>query len=174
MRPKYFCFGRLFIYLHRKHTPIKANRTMDKLRGFGISAFVALAAFGCFGCGHRSATVGTVNGESVEAPAGDSVVTVRGHLTIAHEVRSFTAEGDSVEYWVVDKSGDLIPRYSSAVRCMPNSRSSRADTATRGLRPNMRVYIGCGAWSRWRPEKESPATANRDSVVLKMRPTDSM
>lgn len=82
---------------------------MDKLRGFGISAFMALAAFGCFGCGHRSATVGTLNGESVEAPAGDSVVTVRGRLTIAHEVRSFTAEGDSVEYWVVDKSGDLIP-----------------------------------------------------------------
>ena len=112
MRPKYFCFGRLFIYLPLKYTPIKANRTMDKLRGFGISAFVALAAFGCFGCGHRSATVGTVNGESVEAPAGDSVVTVRGRLTIAHEVRSFTAEGDSVEYWVVDKSGDLIPRYT--------------------------------------------------------------
>ena len=85
---------------------------MDKLRGFGISAFVALAAFGCFGCGHRSTTVGAENGESVEAPAGDSVVTVRGHLTIAHEVRSFTAEGDSVEYWVVDKSGDLIPRYT--------------------------------------------------------------
>lgn len=82
---------------------------MDKLRGFGILAFMALAAFGCFGCGHRSATV---NGESVEAPAGDSVVTVRGRLTIAHEVRSFTAEGDSVEYWVVDKSGDLIPRYT--------------------------------------------------------------
>ena len=73
---------------------------------------MALAAFGCFGCGHRSATVGTLNGESVEAPAGDSVVTVRGRLTIAHEVRSFTAEGDSVEYWVVDKSGDLIPRYT--------------------------------------------------------------
>ena len=54
---------------------------MDKLRGFGILAFMALAAFGCFGCGHRSATVGTVN-------------------------------GDSVEYWVVDKSGDLIPRYT--------------------------------------------------------------
>ena len=88
MRPKYFCFGRLFIYLPLKHTPIKANRTMDKLRGFGISAFVALAAFGCFGCGHRSTTVGAENGESVEAPAGDSVVTVR------------------------DKSGDLIPRYT--------------------------------------------------------------
>ena len=88
MRPKYFCFGRLFIYLPLKHTPIKANRTMDKLRGFGISAFVALAAFGCFGCGHRSTTVGAENGESVEAPAGDSVVTVRG------------------------KSGDLIPRYT--------------------------------------------------------------
>ena len=85
---------------------------MDKLRGFGISAFVALAAFGCFGCGHRSTTVGAENGESVEAPAGDSVVTVCGRLTIAHEVRSFTAEGDSVEYWVVDKSGDLIPRYT--------------------------------------------------------------
>ena len=82
---------------------------MDKLRVIPILAFVALAAFGCFGCGHRSATVGAENGESVEAPAGDSV---RGRLTIAHEVRSFTAEGDSVEYWVVDKSGDLIPRYT--------------------------------------------------------------
>lgn len=84
---------------------------MNILRGFPILAFVALAAFGCFGCGHRSANVGAVSGESVEAPAGDSIVTVRGRLTIAHEVRSFTAEGDSVEYWVVDKSGDLMPRY---------------------------------------------------------------
>ena len=111
-RRESICGRSLFIYLPLKHTSIIANRTMDKLRGFGISAFMALAAFGCFGCGHRSATVGTLNGESVEAPAGDSVVTVRGRLTIAHEVRSFTAEGDSVEYWVVDKSGDLIPRYT--------------------------------------------------------------
>lgn len=36
---------------------------------------------------------------------------VKGILTLAHEVRSFVAEGDTTEYWVVDRTGKLAQQY---------------------------------------------------------------
>lgn len=36
---------------------------------------------------------------------------VKGELILAHEVRSFTATGDSTAYWVVDKTGELTRQY---------------------------------------------------------------
>lgn len=43
--------------------------------------------------------------------AVDSLVTLRGRVVVAHEVRAFTPEGDSTEYWVVDPSGALEREY---------------------------------------------------------------
>lgn len=37
--------------------------------------------------------------------------TVQGTLVMGHEVRSFTADGQDKEYWVIDKSGDLYKKY---------------------------------------------------------------
>ena len=49
------------------------------------------------------------------APAAetDSTYTVSGQLVIAHEVRAFTADGDTTEQWIIDKSGKLISDYRS-------------------------------------------------------------
>lgn len=43
----------------------------------------------------------------------DSTYTVSGQLVIAHEVRAFTADGDTTEQWIIDKSGKLISDYRS-------------------------------------------------------------
>lgn len=36
-----------------------------------------------------------------------------GTLTIGHETRSLTVEGDTMRYWIVDKTGSLLQRYDS-------------------------------------------------------------
>lgn len=41
--------------------------------------------------------------------------TVTGRLIIGHEVRSFIAEGDSTEYWIIDKTDSLKPLYEQTV-----------------------------------------------------------
>lgn len=40
--------------------------------------------------------------------------TLKGTITYAHEVRSFVAEGDTTEYWLVDKTGELGNLYKKA------------------------------------------------------------
>lgn len=45
----------------------------------------------------------------------DDTITVEGSVTIGHEVRSFTAYGDTLEYWLTDKSGRLMEEYNKAV-----------------------------------------------------------
>lgn len=45
----------------------------------------------------------------------DSVFTVSGQLVIGHEVSSFTADGDTLEYWVDDTTGLLQARYEQVV-----------------------------------------------------------
>lgn len=41
----------------------------------------------------------------------DSLMTVKGRLVIGHEVRSFVAENDTTEYWIIDKSAELMEEY---------------------------------------------------------------
>lgn len=36
------------------------------------------------------------------------LLSVKGKLIIGHETRSFTSEGDSTDYWIVDKTGELL------------------------------------------------------------------
>lgn len=67
------------------------------------SAILALSA-----CSQKKAA-------QTAAPAAetDSTYTVSGQLVIAHEVRAFTADGDTTEQWIIDKSGKLISDYRS-------------------------------------------------------------
>lgn len=54
----------------------------------------------------------TGSGENAaEAFRIDSVVTLRGQVVVAHEVRAFIPEGRQTEYWLVDPSGELERRY---------------------------------------------------------------
>ena len=75
---------------------------MKKLFLFA-SAILALSA-----CSQKAAA-------QTAAPATetDSTYTVSGQLVIAHEVRAFTADGDTTEQWIIDKSGKLISDYRS-------------------------------------------------------------
>lgn len=45
----------------------------------------------------------------------DSVVTCSGRLVMGHEAYSFTPDGDTLSYWVVDRSGELEQRYKEAL-----------------------------------------------------------
>lgn len=45
----------------------------------------------------------------------DSVVTCSGRLVMGHEACSFTPDGDTLSYWVVDRSGELEKRYEEAL-----------------------------------------------------------
>lgn len=51
---------------------------------------------------------------------------VEGRLIIGHEVYSFVADGDTADYWVIDKSGELEKQYDELTKgqkmvhpCMP-------------------------------------------------------
>lgn len=57
---------------------------------------------------------------SVLTPA-KSVLKVDGDLVIAHEVRSFTAKGDSLSYWIVDKTGKLVQEYDQLTNGIKNA-----------------------------------------------------
>lgn len=46
-----------------------------------------------------------------DAESNDSTLLVKGKLVIGHEIRSFIALGDTAEYWIVDKSGQLVKEY---------------------------------------------------------------
>ena len=45
----------------------------------------------------------------------DSISVVTGKLVIGHEVRSFVMDGDSVEYWFIDRSGTFQQEYERVV-----------------------------------------------------------
>lgn len=45
----------------------------------------------------------------------DSVQTCKGRLILGHEACSFTPEGDTLSYWVVDRTGELEKRYKAAL-----------------------------------------------------------
>ena len=40
---------------------------------------------------------------------------VNGVLRLGHEVRSFTDQRDGKEYWVIDKSGNLMAEYKKVI-----------------------------------------------------------
>ncbi len=59
--------------------------------------------------------------------AEDPVQRVAGVLTIGHEVRSFKADNDTVEYWVIDRTGQLTAAYDSLTGGTKNGTPVHAD-----------------------------------------------
>lgn len=45
---------------------------------------------------------------------------VEGRLIIGHEVYSFVADGDTADYWVIDKSGELEKQYDELTKGQKN------------------------------------------------------
>lgn len=41
---------------------------------------------------------------------------VKGNVIMGHEVRSFTAEGDTLDYWIYDRDGKLDSLYKEATK----------------------------------------------------------
>lgn len=41
--------------------------------------------------------------------------TVSGSLLMGHEVRAFSDDKDGKEYWIIDKSGNLMKEYKKAI-----------------------------------------------------------
>lgn len=52
--------------------------------------------------------------------ACSQATTVKGELVIGHEVCSFIAEGDSVDYWVSDETGELTQKYDEVTKGVKN------------------------------------------------------
>lgn len=50
----------------------------------------------------------------------NSILSVKGELIIGHEVRSFTAENDSMTYWIVDETGELTQKYDDVTKGVKN------------------------------------------------------
>lgn len=53
--------------------------------------------------------------------------TVEGILTIGHEVRCLTIQGDTADYWIIDKTGDLVRQYDSITQGQKNGRPVYAE-----------------------------------------------
>ncbi len=51
----------------------------------------------------------------------DSTFTVRGELVMGHEVRSFTPECGTTQYWVEDSTGQLAGAYGKYADTLPYS-----------------------------------------------------
>lgn len=59
-------------------------------------------------------------GRKSSADNASSSKTVEGILTLGHEVRSLTVKGDTTDYWIVDKTGDLFQQYDSITQGIKN------------------------------------------------------
>ena len=66
----------------------------------------------------------------------DSVVQLRGRVVLAHEVRAFIPEGDTVEYWIVDRSGALERAYDRATGGQKNGKPAWAELKVRYKGPS--------------------------------------
>lgn len=64
-------------------------------------------------------------GESIPAATltpAKKVMTVKGELVIGHEVRSFTAEGESTDHWVTDETDLLYQQYDEVTEGIKNGK----------------------------------------------------
>lgn len=75
---------------------------------------LALALFSCNGKQtENKAEENSVQPAATEVKA--DTVTVTGQLAIGHEVRSFKADNDTLEYWFIDKTGKVREKYEELV-----------------------------------------------------------
>lgn len=60
---------------------------------------------------------------------------VKGRLIIGHEVRSFMADNDTCEYWVIDRTGRLAAEYDRVTGGVKNGRVVEAELEVRDTGP---------------------------------------
>lgn len=65
-------------------------------------------------------TDGGQAGDAMPASTANKSLSVKGELIIGHEVRSFTATGDSFSYWIVDQTGGLMRMYDETTGGVKN------------------------------------------------------
>lgn len=66
----------------------------------------------------------------------DSVAMLRGRVVFAHEVRSFIPEGDTAEYWIVDRTGALEREYDRVTGGQKNGKPVRVELKARCKGPS--------------------------------------
>lgn len=66
----------------------------------------------------------------------DSIVHLRGRVVLGHEVRAFIPEGDTVEYWIVDRSGALEREYDRKTGGQKNGMPARVELKARYKGPS--------------------------------------
>ncbi|MCI7139625.1 hypothetical protein [Alistipes sp.] len=66
----------------------------------------------------------------------DSTAVIRGRVVLAHEVRAFTPEGDTTEYWLQDRGGSLEKAYDRLTEGTKNGTPVRAELRVRYLGPS--------------------------------------
>lgn len=66
----------------------------------------------------------------------DSVVLLRGQVVLAHEVRAFVPQGDTTEYWIVDRSGALERAYDSVTGGQKNGIPAHVELKVRYTGPS--------------------------------------
>ena len=89
--------------------PIVKETTMKKTLLSTLAIALLLASPAC----RQSVTPTDPTADSISIPAKSFVV--EGLLVIGHEVSSFTADGDTLMYWVTDTTGMLQKRYYQTV-----------------------------------------------------------
>lgn len=58
--------------------------------------------------------------------SGDELLVLSGVLRIGHEVRSFIPDGSDEEFWIVDRTGQLVPAYDKVTSGQKNGTPVRA------------------------------------------------
>ena len=61
---------------------------------------------------------------------------IRGRVVFSHEVRAFTPEGDTTEYWLQDRGGVLEEAYDRLTGGVKNGTPVRAELRVRYLGPS--------------------------------------
>lgn len=82
-----------------------------------------------------AAVPNTRTAKAAQYPA-DSVLHLRGRVVMAHEVRSFVPEGDTAEYWIVDRSGALEREYDRVTGGQKNGAPAEAELKARYKGPS--------------------------------------
>ncbi len=133
------------IHTARKRFPREYRRAMQL--GRMLFAAAAVTLFAACGTAQRRGAA-NASPESAEAAGNtpkavtaqsypiDSLVTLRGRVVLAHEVRAFTPEGDTTEYWIVDRSGVLERAYDSVTGGQKNGKPAWAGLKVRYKGPS--------------------------------------
>lgn len=107
-----------------------------RLAGQTLFAATFVLLLTACGAGSRRAAEVQTPEPAAAAYAIDSMVSLRGSVVMAHEVRSFTPEGDTTEYWIVDRSGALERAYDSVTGGQKNGKPAHAELKARYTGPS--------------------------------------